>query len=156
MERRNKEGHGCPLGKIISLAKFVDEHREALNYDLITQTTYQVKDIGGGLSWDALDSFIKNIGPGSALGRDLGYNFEGWDTTTKTNSILADIYDLLQMINRNIVASKSKKRISEKITPYPRPGQEKKERRLGKGGLPKADLLAWIDNKRRKKVERNG
>lgn len=118
----------------------------------MTRTSYQLKDVGGVLSWDALDSFIKNIGPGSALGRELGYNLEGWDTTTKTNSILADIYDLLQMINRNIVASRSDKRISSKITPYPRPGREDKKRKIGKGGLPKSELVAWIENKRRKKV----
>ena len=127
-----------------------------MNYDLITQTHYQVEDVGGVLSWDALDSFIKNIGPGSALARDLGYNLEGWDTRVKTNSILADIYDILQLINRNLVASNSKKRITQKITPYPRPGRENKERRLGKGALPKNELKAWIEEKRRKKVETDG
>lgn len=127
-----------------------------MNFDLITKTHYQVEDVGGVLSWDALDSFIKNIGPGSALARDLGYDLEGWDTRTKTNAILADIYDVLQLINRNIVASNSKKRITEKITPYPRPGREKKERALGRDGLPKNELLVWIEQKRRKKVETDG
>ena len=127
-----------------------------MNFDLITKTHYQVEDVGGVLSWDALDSFIKNIGPGSALARDLGVDLEGWDTRKKTNEILADIYDVLQLINRNIVASNSKKRISEKITPYPRPGREKKERALGRAGLPKNELLAWIEEKRRKKVETDG
>lgn len=127
-----------------------------MNFDLITKTHYQVEDVGGVLSWDALDSFIKNIGSDSALARDLGYDLEGWDTRTKTNAILADIYDVLQLINRNIVASNSKKRITEKITPYPRPGREKKDKKIGKGALTKSDLLAWIEEKRRKKVETDG
>ena len=127
-----------------------------MNFDLITKTHYQVEDVGGVLSWDALDSFIKNIGSDSALARDLGYDLEGWDTRTKTNAILADIYDVLQLINRNIVASNSKKRIPEKITPYPRPGRGKKKRALGRGALPKNELLAWIEEKRRKKVETDG
>jgi hypothetical protein len=118
-----------------------------LNFDLITKTHYQVEDVGGVLSWDALDSFIKNIGPGSALARDLGYDLEGWDTRTKTNAILADIYDVLQLINRNIVASNSKKRISEKITPYPRPGREDDKKRIGSGAIPVTDLREWIRRK---------
>lgn len=156
MERRDPEGRRYIPGKIISLAQFIEEHREALNYDLITKTHYQVEDVGGVLSWDALDSFIKHIGPSSALAQDLGYNLEGWDTRVKTNAILADIYDILQMINRNIIAANSKKHINEKITPYPRPGREKKERALGRDGLPKNELLAWIEQKRRKKVETHG
>lgn len=127
-----------------------------MNYDLITQTHYQIEDVGGVLSWDALDSFIKHIGPSSALAHELGYNLEGWDTITKTNALLADIYDMLQVLNRNIVQSSSKKKITEKITPYPRPGRETKKRNLGKGALPANELRAWIEEKRRKKVERHG
>lgn len=123
-----------------------------MNYDLITKTHYQVEDVGGVLSWDALDAFVKNIGPTSALGRDLGYDLEGWDTITKTNTLLADIYDLLQLMNRNFVNANSKRRITEKIKPYPRPGRDDKKQTIGKGALPKTDLLAWIENKRRGKV----
>ena len=67
-----------------------------------------------------------------------------------TNQILADIYDLLQVVA--IMLSGKKKQIK----PYPRPGREKKERTLGRDGLPKNELLAWIEQKRRKKVETDG
>ncbi len=118
-----------------------------MNFDLLTRTGYEVEDIGGALSWGAFESFIKNIGPESALGRELGYS-TGWNTQTKTNAILADIYDLLQLINRNIVASHSKGRVAAKIKPYPRPGKED-EKKVGKGALPVKDLRAWFEEKRK-------
>ena len=86
---------------MISLAKFCEEHDRALNYDLLTQTNYQLDDVGGSLSWGAFRSFIYGLRTDSALARDLG-KATGWDDTLKTNQILADIYDLLQVINANI------------------------------------------------------
>lgn len=90
------------------------------------------------------------MGPESALARDLGYS-TGWETTTKTNAILADIYDLLQVINRNVIAAHSRKKQNERIKPYPRPGKDNDERKIGKGALPVAELHAWIENKRKQK-----
>ena len=127
---------------MISLAEFVEEHGEALNYDLITRTNYQMDDIGGALSWSSLHSFLINIGGDSALARDLDKS-TGWDQTIKTNAILADIYDLLQVIRAEIVALGGKK--PRKIKPYPRPGaDEDKKRKLGKGAMPLTELRKWI------------
>ena len=137
-------------GKIAGLATFAETHREAVNYDLLTRTGYEIKDIGGALSWGAFESFIKQIGPDSAIGRELGYA-TGWESTIKTNAILADIYDLLQVINRNLVAAHSQKKVKEKIKPYPRPGQDENKRKIGKGAMPVADLREWINKKRNKK-----
>lgn len=142
-------------GKIASLAEFAQKHREALSFDLITRTSYQLEDVGGALSWGALDAFIKNLGQDSALARELGMS-TGWETTTKTNAILADIYDLLQLINRNLVASNSKKKISDKIKPYPRPGAEKDKRKIGTGAMPLNDLREWIKGKQRKGKQQHG
>ena len=133
----------------------MSEHAEAIDYDLITRTNYQLKDIGGALSWSSLDSFLKHLPGDSALARELG-KATGWETQIKTNAILADIYDLLQVLNVNLVAIGSHGKQRRKITPYPRPGREKKERALGRDGLPKNELLAWIEEKRRKKVETDG
>ena len=61
-----------------------------------------------------------------------------------TNRILADIYDLLQVIHSDICALGGAK--PKKIKPYPRPGSEKnKQRRLGQGsGMPLNELREWI------------
>ena len=87
-------------------------------------------------------SFIKYLGSDSALARDLGKS-TGWEGTIKTNAILADIYDLLQVIRAEIVALGGTK--PRKIKPYPRPGaDEDKKRKLGKGAMPLTELRKWI------------
>lgn len=134
---------------MIGLARFVNEHAQALNYDLLTRTNYQIEDIGGALSWGALYAFIKHLGGDSALARDLG-KATGWETTLKTNEILADIFDMLQVIHADIVswASNGKKKAHNK--PYPRPGAGvENKRKIGKGALPLLEFREWI-NRRQK------
>ena len=129
----------------MSLTKFIDEHGEALTYDLMTRTHYTIDDIGGALSWRSLYSFIKFLGTDSALARDLDKS-TGWETTIKTNAILADIYDLLHVINAHLVKVGGGK--TKKINPYPRPGgDEDKKRKIGKDAVPVTDLREWIRRK---------
>ena len=109
-------------GGIISLARFIEEHREALNADLLT-TGYEVEDIGCALSWGALGAFIKYLPPDSAVVRETHPEEALWATTIKTNSILADIYDVLLMINANLMAVGNGKP-AKRIRPYPRPGHK--------------------------------
>ena len=97
-------------------------------------------DVGGALSWSALNSFVRNLDSGSALARDLGKS-TGWENTLTTNQILADIYDLLQVIA--IMLSGKKKQIK----PYPRPGREK-DRKIGKGAVKVTELEEWFKEKR--------
>lgn len=99
--------------------------------------------MGGALSWGSLASFIKNLGTDSALARDLD-KATGWEGTIKTNAILADIYDLLQVINANLVSFASGGKKRTKIKPYPRPGGDKNTKRLGRGALPLDQLREWI------------
>ena len=92
-------------------------------------------DVGGRLSWSALYSFVKNLDSASALARELGKS-TGWENTIKTNAILADIYDLLEVIA-------SGKRIKN-AKPYPRPGKgEDNVRKIGKGPMTPDDLRKW-------------
>lgn len=133
------------FGGIISLAKFTEEHCGALEYDLLTRTNYSVNDLGGSLEWTSLQSFIMNLDSGSALARDLGKS-TGWEDTITTNRILADIYDLLQAINVNLMGlGGSKKR---KITPYPRPNDKERNKKIGKGALSLSQLREWMEEKR--------
>ena len=71
----------------------------------------------------------------------------GWENTIKTNAILADIYDLLQVINSNIVALGDHKK-AKKIKPYPRPGKDNDNvHKIGKGALPPDELHKWIEER---------
>lgn len=103
-------------------------------------------DVGGGLSWFALSSFIENLDTDSALARDLKKS-TGWEKTIQTNVILADIYDLLQAININICAIGGSKQ-HRKAKPYPRPfGKDNNTKKIGKDPLPYNELKDWIKRK---------
>lgn len=78
----------------------------------------------------------------------------GWESTVKTNAILADIYDLLQAIHAALIAMASGGKKKVKVKPYPRPGRaEENSRKIGKGALPYNELREWI--KERQSGRRN-
>lgn len=131
---------------MIALAQFTEEHCEALEYDLLTRTSYQLEDIGDSLSWGALGSFIANLRTDSALARDLGKQ-TGWEETIQTNRLLADIYDMLQVINANLIRMGGGKK--KKFKPYPRPGKDHDTKKIGKGALPYKDLVNWIKERQK-------
>lgn len=127
----------------------MDEHSEAIEYDLLTRTQYSIDDVGGVLSWNSLFSFIHFLGSDSALARDLGKQ-TGWEGVIQTNTILADIYDLLQVINANLVGMASHGKVKKNIKPYPRPGREQEnKRKLGSGAMPLNELSKWFEEKRK-------
>lgn len=112
-------------------------------------TGHSLDDVGSVLSWDALGSFLHNLGPESATARELDPEMAYWSTRAKTNSILADIFDMLSQINANLVAIGTKK-ASKKVKPYPRPGDKaKKEKRIGKNAVPAKELDNWLERKRK-------
>lgn len=133
------------VGGIISVATLVSEHGDAITYDLLTKTKYTLDDVGGALSWSTLYSFIKGLGADSAFASEIG-DRRGWESTTKTNSILADIYDLLQLLHEDLVGLSGGK--PKKVKPYPRPkswtDKDKNEQKIGKDALPTEDLHKWI------------
>ena len=153
MERCYTGGAGCVRGGIVSLRRFIEDHREAIQYDLITSAGVELNDIGGSLTWGAFGSFIKNLPTNSATYQELHPEVSDWGTQLRTNIILADIYDILSQINLNMIGGFSRKK-SHKAKLYPRPWNKKKDRKIGKGALPKNQLHEWIEKKR--KERRNG
>lgn len=90
-----------------------------------------MEDIGCALSWGALGAFIKYLPPDSAVVRETHPEESSWATRVKTNSILADIYDVLSAINANLTAVGSGKS-AKRVKPYPRPGhKDKNESHIG-------------------------
>lgn len=112
------------------------------------QRGYTLNDVGGVLSWDALDDFLSNIEPGSALAFDIDPERAQWATADKTNSILADIYDLLAVTNYYLAALASQKR-PKKPEPYKRPGQKPEKKHIGTASIPIADVKNFIFKKLR-------
>ena len=86
------------------------------------------------------------------IAKELAPDIAPWAYTVKTNAILADIFDMLAMINANIVALGSGKRAS-KPKPYERPRDNKKQH-IGKNALPPNELRAFFDKKRKERARR--
>lgn len=110
-----------------------------------------MSDIGRRLSWDALDSFVKNLRPDSATAREMNPELAVWATQAKTNAILADIFDLLSGINANLVAMATGKR-AKRTKQYPRPGKKDKNvQQIGgrENAMPVAKMREWLEEKRR-------
>ena len=85
----------------------------------------------------------------SETAMDLAPDFAMWSGTMKTNVILADIYDMLAMINANLCAMGSGKK-AKKPKAYKRPGDKDKQK-IGKKSLPPDELREWFENKRRQR-----
>ena len=133
------------------------EHAGAIEYDLLTKTGHELRDVGSSLSWGALASFIFHGDGSTALARDVDDEYTLWTTNLKTNGILADIYDMLAQINANLVAIGSHTK-SKPIKPYPRPGMDERRgdtQKIGKGALPKGEFRKWLEQKRKERNVRN-
>lgn len=84
--------------------------------------------------------------------RELNPEAYEWGSTTKTNYLLTDIFNMLAQINANVIALGEKKP-AKKIKPKLKPGQkdpDNDEKHIGTNGLPPKELRKWIEEKRAK------
>ena len=83
----------------------------------------------------------------SELALELDPDLARWAGVLRTNTLLADIYDMLAMINANLCAMGTGKR-AKKPKGYPRPTDKDKQKIGGKNALPPDQLRAWFEKKR--------
>ena len=152
MARCYAGSNGRDCGGILSLRAFIDEHREAINKDLISSAGIEIDDVGGSLSWGAFSAFIKHPDPDSALYREIHPEIGDWGTVLRTNVILADIYDCLAQINLNMIGGFNHKK-GRQADKYPRPWMKKKEKKIGKP-MKRDALHKWIEKRRREARKR--
>ena len=126
---------GCIRGGILSLVQTIEDHDRALEYDLMTRTGRTLSEYMemGAAGKVALLSFINYLPPDSELRKamDPQNEFGEWNTTMKTNVILADLVDVF-------VKANTKK--GRKAKTYPRP---KKRRKIGSGAIPMSEFWDW-------------
>lgn len=122
-------------GGILSLACTIRDYDRALEYDLLTRTGRTLNEFidMGASGMVALISFVQHLTPDSALYQSMNPSdeFGQWYTTTKTNTILADLFDIF-------VSAHTKK--GRKVKEYPRP---KKKQGIGKGAIPVSEFWDW-------------
>lgn len=124
--------------------ELIEQHGAALEFDLLTMTGYQLRDIGGALQWGALHHFVMHLPRTSALSRELVpiTEEERWANGERNATILADIFDVIASGISALVA-KGTGRGPKKIHKYPRPWLKPKVRRVGKGAIPVKDFESW-------------
>lgn len=109
-----------------------------------------IDDIGSDLSWSTVKAILKHLPLSSALAREVNAESTTWGSTLKTNFLLADIVDMLQVIDYHLVKISGAK--AQKPKPYPRPKVKGKEKagtkHYGKGAMKRDELKDWIFKKR--------
>ena len=115
---------------------------------------FTLDDIGRSLSWGALGAFLRRLDLTSETARELEPDLSVWAGTLKTNIILADIYDMLAMLNANLCAIGTGKR-AQKPKGYSRPGDRNNQKIGSKNALPPDQLEAWFEKKRKEYKSKN-
>ena len=87
----------------------------------------------------ALCHFIDKLGTDSALAHEIsGHDTRDWSERLRTNSLLADLFDAVQLFQYGF-AEKG----SPKPKPYPRPWTEDKAEKYGKDPIPIREFNNW-------------
>ncbi|TQM29861.1 DUF5361 domain-containing protein [Nocardia bhagyanarayanae] len=131
-------------GGILSLDALLEEHTEAIEYDLIT-IGLRLRMLGtDDLSWRDLKALIKQAPADSALARSVYGEDHQWQLG---QHLLADMADSL----RWLVWSKTKAAQDgrDRPEPIPRPGVTRGVERIGTAASIEAmnDFLTWDDQR---------
>lgn len=136
-------------GGIIGLATLIADHREALNYDLMTRTGAGLGSVPVSLDWSDIRDFVAGLGADSHLVAELHPEVAGWQGDEKVPMLLAAIADQLAALSYSyaLVHTKQGAPKPKAPKPIPRPGVEpdRETRRWGTGtsAIPIADFDAW-------------
>ena len=124
--------------------RLIDEHGAALEYDLLTMTRYQLRDVGGALPWGALLHFVSHLPRTSALSQEVRplSEDERWARGDYTAAILADLFDIVAHGFAAVMA-KGTGRSPRRVKPYPRPWTKPRTRHVGRGAIPIKDFERW-------------
>lgn len=127
----------------------MEEYNDSLDYDLFCRTGHSISELGSTLSWSTMYNFVTHLDEHSALAKQVSPDAVEWGSVTKTNFILADIFDILSAINYNIGQLAGSKK-SQRPKPYPRPNNKESKNKFGKGAIPVSDIRNWIKSYRKK------
>lgn len=95
-------------------------------------------DVGGGLSWPAVFSFIRHLPPSSAYFREEHPEEAAWLNGWRNAAILADLWDLTAACNT---------RKGKEPPKYPRPGtKDESTQRHGADPIPISQFDDWWNN----------
>lgn len=135
---------GGRRGGIAGLALAIERHGSAFEHDVMAATGRTLSEFieQGPPGVVALAHFLAHIGPDTATWHELeGSGARMWSSTLKSNAVLADLFDVVSLVNRNIVQSGSRSRVKNP-RPYPRPWDADTER-IGHGPVRVSQFWDW-------------
>lgn len=134
------EGLGGVVGGILGLLTLLDEHREAIDFDLLN-VGLSVDDVPGGLPWDRFRTFVRWLPQGSALYRSVRGDESHWGLQEQ---LLAAAVDAVRNLTWVMGGGKGKR-----PEPIRRPGVgPQKVAHFGKTVMSIEEARAWLDQRK--------
>lgn len=127
---------GSDTGGIQGLVELLDEHGEAVEYDLIA-LGLRLRDLGTErLTWRDLFVIVRQSPRTTALNRERLGEAADWSLT---EHLLAGVFDLLAGANWQRSGDKH----APRPKPIARPGSKSEGTSLGSGAIPASEFDAW-------------
>jgi hypothetical protein len=126
-------------GGIAGLCCLLEDHAEAIEYDLLAMGL-RLDDLGTErLTWRDLYVVVHRSGPASALIRELQPELAAWASGAVLADLLAHAVDLLAGGNWQ----RAGKKTAPKPKPIPRPGRKTESTKYGSDPIPVKDFDDW-------------
>lgn len=127
----------------------LEHHRGAIDYDLMTMTSFTIDDVGGRLPLRSLAHFVRHLPPTSATMRALHPDDAErvtWMEGKATAELLACLIDEVRGMQWMYESAHSRSR-PRRPKPFPTPWRtdDADTRRIGSGAITIADFDAWFD-----------
>ena len=141
-----EQGVGCSAGKLTALAGLVDEHSEAIEFDLLKHG-YRLRWLddptGRDFNWRDLWVLVRHFGPETAT--HVAVNGQEESEWTLANHLLAMIAENTSLAIWMKTADAQKKPPKNRPKPIYRPGvEDDSKQKIGKDTLPAADMISWL------------
>lgn len=153
---RGLRGRRSPAGGIADLAGIIAEHGGAVDYDLMTLTSFTLDDLGRALSWRALSHFVAHLPPTSALVREMHPEMGAtlaWADGSMVAPLLADLIDSVaygrwEYLASRVPKGKKRPRVPKRMPrPWEKAEVEKGERRVGSDPIPISEFDSWWESR---------
>lgn len=129
--------YGLGHRELLSLLLTIDEHREAIEFDLIA-LGLRLRDVGtDALTWGDVYVIVRQSPRSSALFRAMNPDAHEW---TLPALLLAEVADAVRVGNWQRGSAKR----AEYPKPIPRPGVTPEEQTYGKGAIPIDEMAEWL------------
>jgi len=126
-------------GGIAWLTGVIDDHRSAIEFDLI-KLGLRLRWLGTDLlTWRDLLVIVQNTFTDTALYRAMNPDSWQWSLSDHLLAVVADA-----VITGNWMQSKDGQRNRNRPKPIPRPGQEPQDKTYGSGALELDEMADWL------------